>query len=142
MIPISHRVRPSDWPAFVEVRAAARAWSQKSRLANTVSIAVNEVRMSLAAALLCSVSHGPTSEPEPHEDAESRSEAVRSALRLHLHARAIISDCVEPLAVGWKLSEPQLGKVRQAFESVLRGTGPHSRTPRPPYLRLYLDRRP
>ena len=44
----------SDWPAFADVRAAARALSQKSRLVNTLSIAVNEVRVALAAALLCS----------------------------------------------------------------------------------------
>jgi hypothetical protein len=96
----------ADWPAFADVRAAARALSQKSRLANTLSIAVNEVRMALAAALLCSDPHATASDPEPHEDAESRAEAVRRALRLHSHARAIISDCAEPLAVEWKLLEP------------------------------------
>jgi hypothetical protein len=37
------------------------------------------------------------------------------ALILYSHARAIISDCMEPLAVEWKLSEPEIGKVRQAF---------------------------
>ena len=52
----------------------------------------------------------------------SRAEAVRRALRLYSHARAIISDCTEPLAVEWKLSEPQIGKVLQAFESVVGGT--------------------
>ena len=61
-------------------------------------------------------------ESEPYEDAESRAEAVRRALRLYSHARAIISDCTEPLAVEWKLSEPQIGKVLQAFESVVGGT--------------------
>jgi hypothetical protein len=63
---------------------------------------------------------------------ESRAEAVRRALRLYSHARAIISDCTEPLAVEWKLSEPQIGKVRQAFESVVGGTGSHP--PIPPSL--------
>jgi hypothetical protein len=38
------------------------------------------------------------------EDAESRAEAVRRALRLYSHARAIISDCTEQLAVEWKLA--------------------------------------
>jgi hypothetical protein len=119
----------SDWPAFADVRAAARALSQKSRLVNALSIAVNEVRVALAAALLCS---DLPAEPEPCEDVKSRAEAVRRALRLYSHARAIISDCTEPLAVEWKLSEPQIGKVRQAFESVVGGTGSHPPIPPAP----------
>jgi hypothetical protein len=106
-----------DWTGFAEVRAAARALSQKSRLANTLSIAVNEVRMALAAAVLFLDSPGATSGPEPREDAKARSEAVR-------HARLIISDCPEPLAAEWKLSERQIRKVRQAIESVVGGSGP------------------
>jgi hypothetical protein len=43
----------SDWSVFADVRAAARALSQKSRLANALSIAVNEGRVALEAALLC-----------------------------------------------------------------------------------------
>jgi hypothetical protein len=66
------------------------------------------------------------------EDAESRAEAVRRALRLYSHARAIISDCAEPLAVEWKLSEPQIGKVLQAFESVVGGTGSYPPIPPAP----------
>jgi hypothetical protein len=116
----------SDWPAFADVRAAARALSQKSRLANALSIAVDEVRVALAAALLCTDPPYASVESEPYEDAESRAEAVRRALRLYSHALTIISDCTEPLVarvVEWKLSEPQIGKVRQAFESVVGGTG-------------------
>ena len=79
-----------DWPEFAEVRAAARALSQKSRLSNALSIAVNEVRVSLAAALLCSDQQGVGC--DQREDAEARSETVRRALRLHSHARAIVSD--------------------------------------------------
>jgi hypothetical protein len=111
----------SDWPAFADVRAAARALSQKSRLANALSIAVNEVGVALAAALLCTDPPDASAEPEPCEDVESRAEAVRRALRLYSYARAIISDCTEPLAAEWKLSEPQIGKVLQAFESVVGG---------------------
>jgi hypothetical protein len=85
--------------------------------------------VALAAALLCS---DLPAEPEPCEDVESRAEAVRRALRLYSHARAIISDCTEPLAVEWKLSEPQIGKVRQAFESVVGGTGSHPPIPPAP----------
>jgi hypothetical protein len=98
--------------------------SQKSRLANTLSIAVYKDRVALAAALLCSDPAGASSGPEPREDAEARSDAVQCAVCLHSHARAIISDCAEPLAAEWKLSEPQHGKVLQAFESVVGGTGP------------------
>jgi hypothetical protein len=105
----------SDWPAFADVRAAARALSQKSGLANALSIVVNEVRVALAVALLCTDLPDAPAEPEPCEDMESRAEAVRRALRLYSHARAIISDCMEPLAVEWKVSEPEIGKVRQAF---------------------------
>jgi hypothetical protein len=122
----------SDWPAFADVRAAARASSQKSCLANALSIAVNKVRVALAAALLCTDPPGASVESEPHEDAESRAEAVRRCLRLYSHSLAIISDCTEPLAVEWKLSEPQIGKVRQAFESVVRGTGSHPPIPPAP----------
>ena len=39
----------SDWIEFAEIWAAARALSQKSRLTNALSIAVNEVRVALAA---------------------------------------------------------------------------------------------
>jgi hypothetical protein len=62
----------SDWPAFADVRAAARGWSQKSRLANALSIADNEVRVALAAALLCTDLPDASAEPEPFEDVESR----------------------------------------------------------------------
>jgi hypothetical protein len=58
---------------------------------------------------------------EPREVAEAGSEAVRHTLCFCIHARAIVTDCAEPLAAEWKLSESQLGKVRQAFESVVKG---------------------
>jgi hypothetical protein len=106
--------------------------SQKSRLANALSIAVNEVRVALAAALLCTDPPDASAEPEAFEDAESRTEAVRRALRLYSHAWAIISDCTEPLAVEWRFSEPQIGKVRQAFESVVGGTGSYPPIPPAP----------
>ena len=115
-----------DWPEFAEVRAAARALSQKSRLSNALSIAVNEVRVSLAAALLCSDQQGVGC--DQREDAEARSETVRRALRLHFHARAIVSDCAEPLGVDWRLSDQQIGKVRQAFIAVVGGDASPSPT--------------
>jgi len=48
---LSHVV--ADWQEFADIRASARAFSQKSRLANTISIACSEIRVALAAALLC-----------------------------------------------------------------------------------------
>jgi hypothetical protein len=42
----------ADWDGFAEIRSTAHAVSQKSRLTNTLSIAVNEVLVALAAALL------------------------------------------------------------------------------------------
>ena len=88
--------------------------------------------MALAAALLCTEQPGAASRFEPREDAEARSdssEAVQRALCLSSHARAIVTDCAEPLAAEWKLSESQLGKVLQACESVVRGEGSSLRTP-------------
>ena len=42
----------ADWPDFQELRAAASAFSAKSRLTNSVSILVNELRVAFGAALL------------------------------------------------------------------------------------------
>jgi hypothetical protein len=99
---------------------------------NALSIAINEVRVALAAAPLCTDPPDTSAEPEPCEDVESRAEAAWRVLRLYSHARAIISDCTEPLAAEWKLSESQIGKVRQAFESVVGGTGTHPPIPPAP----------
>jgi hypothetical protein len=87
-----------DWSEFVEVLAAALALSQKSRLANALSITVNEARVALAAALLCSGQPEAAPGPEPRKDAYARSEAVRLSLLLCLHARAIETDYAVPLA--------------------------------------------
>ena len=57
----------AGWPEFVEVLAAARALSQKSRLSNALSIAVNEVRVALAAALLCTEQPAAAPAPEPRD---------------------------------------------------------------------------
>jgi hypothetical protein len=117
------------WQEIAEVRAAARALSQKSRFAKMLCIAVNEVRVALAAALLCTEPWA-ASGFATREDAKApcRSDAVRRALRLYLHARAVITDCAEPLATEWRLLESQLGKVLQAFKSVVGGDGQSSCT--------------
>ena len=41
------------WPEIAEVLSAARALSHRSRLPNALSIEVNEVRVAMASALLC-----------------------------------------------------------------------------------------
>jgi hypothetical protein len=41
------------WPTFYDLRAAAGARAHKERLRNTVSILINELRVALAAAQLC-----------------------------------------------------------------------------------------
>ena len=42
----------ADWTEFQQLRAAASAFSARSRLQNATSIVVNEVRVAFAAALL------------------------------------------------------------------------------------------
>ena len=58
----------ADWTEFAEIRAAARALSQKSRLTNALSIAVNEVRVALAAALLSSGRSGSRATASSRDD--------------------------------------------------------------------------
>ena len=57
-----------EWSDFAEIRAAARALSQKSRLTNALSIAVNEVRVALAAALLSSCRSGSRATASSRDD--------------------------------------------------------------------------
>jgi hypothetical protein len=88
-----------DWPEFAKVRAAARALSQKLRLANALSIVINEVRVTLAATLLCPERPEAVPDAVPREDAEAHSDSVQRALRLYSHAQAIVTDCAEPLVM-------------------------------------------
>jgi hypothetical protein len=49
---LSSALIAANLEGFSEIWSAARALSQKSRLTNALTIAVNEVRVALAAALL------------------------------------------------------------------------------------------
>ena len=121
----------ADWTEFAEIRAAARALSQKSRLTNALSIAVNEVRVALAAALLSSGRSGSRAKASSRDDEAARLDTIQRALRLHAHARAVVTDCAGPLATDWHLSELQVQKVLEAFASVVGGSGVAPPAPAP-----------
>ncbi len=97
----------ADWDGLAEIRSAARALSQKSRLTNTLSIAVNEVRVALAAALL-STGHTASSTALSHDDEAVWLDTIERGMRLHAHARVVLSDCTGPLARGWHMSAGQI----------------------------------
>ncbi len=105
------------------MRAAARALSHKSRLRNALSITVNEVRVSLAAALLSTDRSAAPDTVLSRDDEAARLDTIQRALRLHAHARAVITDCAGPLAAEWHMSEAQVGKVMDALGSVVFGAG-------------------
>ena len=116
----------ADWTEFTAVRAAARALSHKSRLTNALSITVNEVRVSLAAALLSTDRSAAPDTVLSRDDEAARldtSDTTQRAFRLHAHARAVITDCAAPLAAEWHMSEAQVCKVMDALGSVVGGAG-------------------
>ena len=88
----------ADWKEFADIRAAAKALSQKSQLRNALSIAVNSVRVALAAAALCADRSALPATVLSHEDEQHRLDTIQRALRLHAHARAVLMDCEGPLA--------------------------------------------
>ena len=114
-----------DWEEFAVIRAVARALSQKSRLRNALSIAVNSVRVALAAAAPCADRSASPATVLSREDEQHRLETIQRALRLHAHARAVLMDCAGPLASDWFLSPPQVQAVMEAFGSVV-GAGGHT----------------
>ena len=109
----------ADWEEFADVRAAARARSQKSRLRNALSIAANSVRVALAAAALCSDRSASPATALTREDEQHRLDTLERALRLYSHARAVLSDCAGPLASEWFLSPEQIQTVNQTLGSVV-----------------------
>ena len=113
----------ADWEEFADIRAAARALSQRSRLRNALSIAVNSVRVALAAAALCADRSASPATVLSREDEQHRLDTIQRALRLHAHARAVLLDCEGPLASDWFLSPPQVQAVMEAFGSVVGGGG-------------------
>jgi hypothetical protein len=111
----------ADWPEFADVRASARALSQKTRLTHSVSIAVNELRVALSAALLnhdCGL-RPPTA--LSREDAAYRESAKARAGRLFAHARAIVTDGERPLREEWHMSAAQIALVRSALGGAVGG---------------------
>ena len=115
--------RAADWTEFAAVRAAARALSHKSRLTNALSITVNEVRVSLAAALLSTDRSAAPDTVLSRDDEAARLDTIQRAFRLHAHARAVITYCAAPLAAEWHMSEAQVCKVMDALGSVVGGAG-------------------
>ena len=88
----------ADWPEFAELRAAARALSQRTRLTNAVSIVSNELRVALAAALLCTDRSALPPLVPSSEDEQHRMDTIQRAVRLYEHARAIVADGAAPMA--------------------------------------------
>jgi hypothetical protein len=111
----------ADWDGFAEILSAARALSQESRLTNTLSIAVNEVRFALAAALL-STGHTASSATALSRDDEAvLLDTIERGMRLHAHARTVLSDCAGPLVREWHMSAGQIQNVLEAFGPVVVG---------------------
>ena len=119
----------ADWAEFADIRAAARALSHKSRLVNAVSIVSNEIRVALAAALLCTDRSSQPATVLSRDDESHRLDTIQHAARLYAHARAAISDCAEPMATEWHMSESQIRIVRDALGSVVGGV---AASPPPP----------
>ena len=77
--------------------------------------------MALAAALLCTDRSASAPTALSKEDELHRLDTIERAVRLHAHARAIISDGVGPMALDWFMSEQQVRLVREALGSVVCG---------------------
>ena len=122
------------WEEFGNMRAAARALSQKSRLRNALSIVENSVRVALAAAALCADRSVSPATVLSREDDQHRLDTIQRAIRLHAHARAALMDCAGPLASDWFLSSQQVQAVMEAFGWVVGGggdTSPAASSPAP-----------
>jgi hypothetical protein len=55
------------------------------------------------------------------DDEAVRLDTMERGMRLHAHARAVLSDCAGPLAREWLMSAGQIQKVLEAFGSVVGG---------------------
>ena len=86
-----------------------------------ILIAVNSVRVVLAAASLCADRLASPAIVLSREDEQHLLDTIQRALRLHAHARAILLDCAGPLASDWFLSPPQVHAVIEAFGTVVGG---------------------
>ena len=103
-----------DWEDFAELRRAASARGHRSRLSNAVSILVNEIRVSMAAALLSAPLHGSAA-----LDAAAASEATAKAARLYAYARTIIADGRAALVEAWHFTAEQCDTVLTGLASAV-----------------------
>ncbi len=55
------------------------------------------------------------------DDKAVRFDTIERGMRLHAHARAVLSDCAGPLTIEWHLSAVQIQKVLEAFGLVVGG---------------------
>ena len=104
----------ADWEDFAELRRAASARGHRSRLSNAVSILVNEIRVSMAAALLSAPLHGSAA-----LDAAAASEATAKAARLYAYARTIIADGRAALVEAWHFTAEQCDTVLTGLASAV-----------------------
>ena len=81
----------ADWPEFAAIRGAAGTHSHRQRLQQTVSIAINEVRVALASALLCTQARASRA-PDALEDERQDEAAIARAHRIYGYARTIVTD--------------------------------------------------
>ena len=111
----------ADWPEFAAVRAAASAPARKSRLSATLSILVNELRVSAAAAYLCHGAHRPCVGPIAAADQQRADDTVARASRLISHARTLVTDGAPLLEQHWHLTSVQAASV---VHQLARTVGP------------------
>ena len=107
----------AGWPSFAALRAAASSGQKKSRLANELSAAVNELRVTLAACFL-SESTGRTSGPLTAADARQAAELKLAAEERLAEVRAIAADGRDLLRNLWYFSDSQADLVVNQFGAV------------------------
>ena len=131
----------ADWPELAAIRGAAGTHSHKQRLQQTVSIAINEVRVALASALLSRQALASRA-PDAREDERQDEAAIARAHRIYGHARAIVSDGQRAMADLWCMHPDQcalvidqlamvVGPARAAETRPAPGGGTPTSGPRP-----------
>ncbi len=130
--PLHHTVLShiaADWPEFHDLRAAASAFSAKSRLTNSISILVNELKVAFGAALL---STGQRTTAASDADAAALDATVQHAHRLHSHARALCTDGRRALAEAWHWRPSQIDLLLSQLAGAVGA--PMADSPPPPAL--------
>ena len=123
----------ADWPEFQQLRAAASAFSARSRLPNATSIVVNEVRVAFAAALLSERQSGAGVHAPAEADRVAAQACRDRALRLYEHCRALVADGAGPLQESWHWTAAHSELVLTALAGAVGG-GAGSAEPAPPPL--------